>query len=254
MKKHYYDSLTSFYNDVKNTANNPQFEEERTENNPRFRGLSLSEIRRSQYSYKVGVDKLRAMKDFEFQRDEKIKYWDSFDGFDIDIDRMYSDLDFLRNERKVRKLPKTVDIFINVGENANVNYDLMLNKTYAALKIIDHLESLGVRTALYACISGIMYLPGGNDDMYVEICIKKHADNVNLGALCTAISPWFFRYWFFLWIKGRFSHVGSGIGRAQNIPLSGRQKGIFIDQGMCLLQRTANNFIESINIENISAA
>lgn len=254
MKKHYYDSLTSFYNDVKNTANNPQFEEERTENNPRFRGLSLSEIRRSQYSYKVGVEKLRAMKDFEFQRDEKIKFWDSFDGFDIDIDRMYSDLDFLRNERKVRKLPKTVDIFINVTENSKVDYDLMLNKTYAALKIIDHLETLGVRTALYACISLSAFLPSGTEDMYLEICIKQHSHDVNLGALCTAISPWFFRYWFFLWIYGHYSHIGFGIGRAQNIPLSERQKGIVIDQGMCMNLRSSNNFIDSIKLENIDAA
>lgn len=254
MKKHYYNSLSEFYADVKNTSGNYQYNEESTQDNPRFRGLSLSEIHRSKFSYKVGVEKLRTMKDFEFQRDEKIKYWDSFDGFDIDIDRMYSDLDFLRNERKVRKLPKTVDIFINVTENSKVDYDLMLNKTYAALKIIDHLETLGVRTALYACISLSAFLPSGTEDMYLEICIKQHSHDVNLGALCTAISPWFFRYWFFLWIYGHYSHIGFGIGRAQNIPLSERQKGIVIDQGMCMNLRSSNNFIDSIKLENIEAA
>lgn len=248
MKKHYYDSLTQFYDDVKNTANNPQFEEERTRNNYNFRGLPLSEILASKYSYKLGVEKLRAMQDFEFQKDVKFRFWDSFDGFDIDIDRMYSDLDFLLNERKVSKLPKTLDIFINVTENANINYDLMLNKTYAALKIIDRLESLGVRTALYACISLEAYLPSGSEDMYIEICIKQHSNDVNLGALCTAISPWFFRYWFFLWIYGHYSHVGYGIGEAHNIPLSERQKGIIIDKGMCLTTSHANTFITSLKV------
>lgn len=254
MRKHYYNSLTDFYSDVKNTINNPDFTGEQKEDNPSFRGLSLSEIIKSKYSYQFGVEKLRNFKDFEVQKDIKVRFWDQFDGFDIDIDRMYSDLDFLRNERKVRKLPKTIDIFINVTENCHISFNQMLHKTYAALKIIDHLETLGVRTALYACFSVSPKINSRyREPVYTEICVKGHADDVNLGALCTAISPWFFRYWYFLWIKGRY-RVDPGIGTSERIPTSERQKGITIDRDECLSESSALTFVEKVRITDITDA
>jgi hypothetical protein len=249
MKKHYYDSLSDFYDDIKNLVSSPRYNWRKDYDRPHFTGLSRSEILKSQYSYPFGVEKLRNLANFEIQKDIKIRYWDQFDGFDIDIDRMYSDLDFLRNERKQRKLPKTMDIFINISENCDITYSAMLNKTYAALKIIDHLETLGVRTALYACISCLPKVNGRYiEPLYIEICIKRHADDVNLGALCTAISPWFFRHWFFLWIEGRYKNLDVVIGQATTIPESEAQKGITIDNGQCLNLYMANTFISSLKI------
>lgn len=255
MKKHYYNSLSQFYDDVKNVIGSYRFDEEKTRDLSTFRGLTLSNILKSKFSYQFGVDKLRNFKDFEVQKDIKVRFWDQLDGYDIDIDRMYSDLDFLRNERKVRKLPKTMDVFINISENVNISYDQMLHKTYAALKVVDRLESLGVRTALYACISVTPKVGKRYEELlYIEICVKQHADDVNLGALCTAISPWFFRYWFFLWIQGRYRNLAPVIGHAERIPSSERQKGITIDKSDCLSHDSAQYFIENVRITDITDA
>jgi len=251
MKRHYYNSLSHFYGDIKNIIGATEFNKEAKQEDRKFRGLYLSEIQESKYAYKLGVEKLRAYKDFEVQKDIKVKYWDQFDGHDIDIDRMQDNLDFLLNDKKIRKLPKTMDIFVNVTENSNVSYTEMLNKTYAALKIIDRLETLGVRTALFVCICVSPLVKGMyTEDVYIEICVKQHADTVNLGALCTAISPWFFRFWFILWIRGRYAGLDLSVGAARPIPSSEKQKGITIDKGNCLSTHTANNFIESIKVES----
>jgi hypothetical protein len=250
MKRHYYNSLSEFYGDVKNVIRTEKFDHEANSNDPSFKGLHISEIQESKFSYKFGVEKLRNFKDFEVEKDIKIKYWDQFDGYDIDIDRMHGNLDFLLNHKRVRKLPKTMDVFVNIAENSQTKYDQMLHKTYAALKVVDRLESLGVRTAVYACISLTpLVRKKYTEDLYMEICIKQHADTVNLGALCTAISPWFFRHWLILWMKGRYPGLDSCIGTANRIPTTDRQKGITIDKGFCLDQYTSQRFVENVKIE-----
>lgn len=248
MKKHLYNSLSEFYDDVKNHYNTDFYRYLEQRDDPGFTGLSLKQIKEYKFSYPVGVDKIRSLPDFEMQGKVKIKYWDQFDGFDIDIDRMYSDLDFLLNERKVSKLPKTMDVFINFVEPAHTDYTCMLMKAYTALKITDHLETLGVRTGLFACSVSKPRVTQGDDSPYfIEICVKQYSDPINLGALCTAISPWMSRYWEFLWAAGHYQYLSHGVGNAINFPPE--LKGIIIDTRQCHTLTAAKDFINSIQLK-----
>lgn len=255
MQKFVYNSLSEFYASVQNLVGTRRFDWEKEDDRPDFRGLLLREIKASQYAYQVGVEKFNNLPEFEVQKAEWLKFYNSFDGYDIDIDRMHDGLDFLIDRRKQRKLPKTMDVFINIAENANISYDAMLMKTYTAIKIIDHLEMLGVRTAAYCCISVRPSVDEGPrpDNILLEICLKDYADAVNIGAICTAISPWMLRYWFFMWIIGRYPHISSGLGMALSIPSSERKPdAIIIDEGQCHYKSQADTFIHNIKLENIA--
>ncbi len=248
MKKHCYNSLNHFYENVKNVVGSPDYDGYSNHDDRRWMGLSLADIRKNKYSYPMGVEKLMQFKDFELQKDVNVKYWNQFDGYDIDVDRMIENLDFLIDNRKVRKLPKAVEIYVQIGEGANVGYDAMLCKTYAAVKIIDKLESLGVRCAVYACNAfKTLVKTGKSESGYLEVCVKNHADTVNLGALCTAISPWIFRYYFILHMIGHFNNVNVDGGGAYTMAMPDDLAGIIIKAGQCHELKSANQFIESIN-------
>jgi len=248
MKRHYFNSLREFYADTANTVGSENYREKEAYDRASWVGLSRASALENKFSYPVGVEKLNKFADFAVTKDERVKYWSSDDGFEIDIDRMLEDMDFLLSTRKIRKLPKTADIYINVSENCDVGYQAMLCKSYAAIKIADKLETLGVRCAIYACAAIAIRTMDGNigDTIYVEVAVKQHADTLNLGALCTAISPWMLRRWMFLFITGHYFDVGRSIGSAIRLPSD--IKGIVIDHGMCLDQITANKFIESIKM------
>lgn len=248
MKKHYYNSLGHFYENVTNVINSEFFTRYTDNNSPDWMGLSLEKIRASKFSYPLGVEKLSHFKDFPVEKDITVKYWNQFDGYDIDVDRMMDNLDFLLDNHKRKSLPKTMDIYVNIGEHNGVDYEDMLCKTYAAIKVIDRLETLGVRCAVYACnaFKTVCYATKNEELGYLEICIKQHADTLNLGALCTAISPWIFRYWFLLHTIGRFPDLTEGCSRRAPMPTD--LKGIIIESGSCLNMQTANKFIEAIKL------
>lgn len=248
MKKHCYKSLGAFYADVKNEIKSWQFDYFVNNNNAKWIGLSLKEIMENKYSYPIGIEKLSHFKDIEIEKDINVKYWNQFDGYDIDIDRMMNNLDFLVDSHKKRLLPKSMDIYINIAEGYTVDYEHMLCKTYAAIKIIDRLETLGVRCAVYACAGGITHChtKSNAQDFYIEVCVKNYSDALNLGVLCTAISPWFFRHWIIMFIHGRYRDLKDGTAYCKRIP--SENKGIIIETGKCLNKYEANSFIESIKV------
>jgi hypothetical protein len=248
MRKHYYNSLGEFYADISNALNNPIYKDTADKDKPGFRGLSLTQIKNSKYSYPIGVEKLSQFKDFKVEKDVTVKFYNQFDGYDIDIDRMMDGLDFLVDTHKKRLLPKTADVYINIGEGGNVDYEMLLCKTYAAITVIDKLEVLGVRCAVYACASfGTNTYPGKlSEEGYLEICIKSHSDTLNLGALCTAISPWMLRYWIFMFIIGKYPGIVEGIAFSLKMPSD--ITGIIIETTNCLTKESSNQFIESIKL------
>ena len=255
MKKYRYNSLTAFYRAAETCTEicDPQkfdyYKDQRDASY--FTGLSRADILQYKMSYPLGVEKLRHLADFEVEKDTKVRYYDSFDGYDINIDRMMEGLDFLINDKKVRKLPKTMDIFVNVSENGSIDYEAMLNKTYTALKVIDHLETLGVRTALFACISGKTKHNGREKSkpFYIEVNVKNYADSVNLGALCTAISPWFLRHWGFLFLTGHYKNLSDGLGHSVDLPFTEiPRNAITIDNRQCHTQSEANHFISNLKL------
>lgn len=249
MKKHCYNSLSDFYADVKNVVKAPMFDYYNRYEQKSWIGLSNDEIKQSLYSYSVGVEKLSHFSEVKVEKDIRIKYWNQFDGFDIDVDRMYDNLDFLLDTRRQRKLPKTIDIYVNIIESWKIGYNQMLIKAYAALSIIDKLETLGVRCAVYAC-SAFNPKVGKNKFLpteYLEVCIKNYHDPVNIGALCTAISPWMFRHHMILWTIGHIPNIDlNGVSQPERLP-SGLT-GIIIEKRQCLDLNEANQFIQNIKV------
>ena len=250
MKRHCYSSLSNFYDNVKNVVGTKAFHIYEANDDPKWMGLSLSDIHKFKFSYPLGVERLSHFKDFEIQKDINVKFYNQFDGYDIDIDRMMDNLDFLLDTRKKRLLPKAVDIYIQIGEPSLVGYSEMLCKTYAAIKIIDKLETHNVRCAVYACNSfrTICKNRKNEQDGYLEVCIKNHADTINLGAICTAISPWVFRHFFLLHLIGHFPDVDIHNGCSYTYPMPSDLSGIIIRAGQCHEIESANKFIETIKL------
>ncbi|HAH24971.1 MAG TPA: hypothetical protein DCL77_14655 [Prolixibacteraceae bacterium] len=250
MKKHLFNSLTDFYAAIVNKVNAPDYQRLEVYDDPEWKGLSLYEIKKSKFSYPLGIQELAKFKDIEVEKAMNVKFWNQFDGFDIDVDRMYENMDFLLDTRKVKKLPKAIDIYVNIGEHCGIEYKDMMCKTYVAVKIIDRLESLGVRCAVYACSSSYIKFHSGEYSKkanYVEVCIKNHNEALNIGAICTAISPWMFRQWILLYIMGNCNGVSiNGISRTAPLPTD--LKGIIINTGSCLTTHSANNFIQSVKV------
>jgi hypothetical protein len=247
MKKHFFKSLAEFYPEIINVSGNRFYNSSLSENNPSWYGLSLEKIKEHKFSYPMGVEKLSHFKDFEVQKDTNVKFWNQYDGFDIDVERMMDNLDFLLDNHKKKSLPKTMDIYINTSESAAITYDQMLCKTYATIKIIDRMEALGVRCAVYSCASLLTSsMNYNNENVYLEICIKNYSDTLNIGAICTAISPWFFRYWMLLYIQGRYANLNYSVGIPKKMPSD--INGVIIETGACYDKNAANNFIESIKL------
>lgn len=251
MKKRVFNNLSDFYKDITNDTNAFEFNYFKEKNRKDFYGISMEDIEKYKHSYPTGVAMLKHLKDFKVEKYERIKYYNSFDGFDIDVDRMY-DGDFLIDNKKKRKLPKVIDVFVNISENANVDYSEMLQKTYATLKVVDHLESLGVRVGVFCCMALRKKYKSGHyakNTTLIEISVKKPEDSVNLGALCTSISPWFFRYHGFQYLRGKEEKLASTIGYGVEIPRSEIPKNaIVIETGQCLNEYESNNFIENIKV------
>lgn len=72
----------------------------------------------------------------------------------------------------------------------------MLNKAYTAMQIVDLLENLGYRVAVYSCDSTLdssgTYKGESNVRYEVYVCLKRHEDSLNRGLILNGISPWFF--------------------------------------------------------------
>lgn len=252
MKRHCFSSLREFYADCEiNRTQSIEWKAQKIRDKVSFIGLSYPDVLKYKFSYPIGVEKLRHFKEVNIEKDTRIKLYNQFDGYDINIDRMYENLDFLIDERRVKNRPKTIDIYINIGEAFTVDYDNMLNKTYAATKIVDYLETMGVRCAVYAVIS---FKPIYSKRTYgkqeiIEICLKNHADTLNMGAVCAGISPWMLRYWGILWIAGncKGSKIKCGAAIACTIP-DEEKTGIVIDTQQCLNIADANKLIENIKV------
>lgn len=260
MKKHCFDSLTAFYNDITNDTKSRRFPAIEKNSDKKQVGLNLTELKKYKTGYPTGVLMLSHLKDFEYKGAENVKYFSSIDGYDIDIERMYEGRNFLLDKHKRHNLPKAIDLYINVAESMYVKYKSMLQKTYAALKIVDQLESIGVRVAVYSCmtfapIKRVYGKKKGEIDVtdarQIEVCIKDYADPVNLGALCTAISPWFLRHWCILWMHGKIPNLHGDSGVPRFFDKSGiGENSIVIETGSCLTTDGANKFIDNLNLNS----
>jgi hypothetical protein len=222
-----------------------------------FRGLSIQEIKDTVYGYAKGVDELVKLTGIEtITGGSKFVYkWDEYDGDDMSMERYYEGMPSMRKRYRTsgNNTGRFVDIYVNICENAGTNYEDMLWKTYASVKIIDELESMGIRTSLYAATksnnSGVIKHEGGTRQVkseYVEVKVKDYNSPVNLGLFCSVLSPWFFRYWFFAHTMAKYSAYDS-LGSADKIGKKGEQGSIYIDNRECLSQKSAEEKIKSVS-------
>lgn len=262
MKKIRFDSLEQFYEDCTNKVRSSDFDRYNDWISPSWMGLGHSDIMKHKFSYPFGVEKIREYQSLRVEAPRKIKYYNQFDGYDINIDRMMDNLDFLIDDIKRKRAPKCVDIYVNLSESSGITYDQMVNKTWAAISIIDNLENQGIRCAVYAVACKRPMIKGRkvedcardrSQDYMLEICLKRHNDTLNLGAICTGISPWLFRYWTILWSLGNVkgTDLDNGCSWPMQIPRNMVDtNSIVIDKGECFTQNDADQFVKEIQETN----
>lgn len=116
----------------------------------------------------------------------------------MNYDRLLEGFPAMRKRVKTHGIGsgRLINVYVVISENCNIGYKEMLNKAYTAIQIVDMLENMGYRVAIYACDStrdaygswreetGVIY--------EVRVCLKKHEDSMNKGLILNGISPWFF--------------------------------------------------------------
>lgn len=208
-----------------------------------FTGLPLSEILKHKYSYTEGLDKLKEIEGDVNTGGNSRKYvWNDFDGDDMSYDRYIEGLPCMRKRIRTCGIGsgKIVTVHINISEFGNTSYNDMLNKAYTAIQIVDFLENLGYRVGVnvYDATGNLGHTSEkrGNqliEYIKVEIPLKQPEEPLNKALLLTAISPWFERYWMFLYHKAKFNCYHS-MGKAVDERLPDTMTDIYIKQGECL--------------------
>jgi len=223
------------------------------EENKEFKGLSLEEINKSKYSYKKGLDKLEDIKININVGGSKHKYkYDEFDGDDMNYDRMLEG--FPPMLKRIRNIGigsgKLINIFVIISENCTISSEAMLIKALTSIKIIDILENLGYRVAVYACDytqdNNGSYKNERGVKYTLKVCLKKHEDSLNKGLILTGISPWFFRHYMFAHQSGHYK-TGWGLGSSIKCTEKQTKENIIINHGECLTEKDAEEKIKTIS-------
>lgn len=250
-----YDSLQDFYDDAlvpTPEGNKQDLEEHLQRDESNFRGMSLNEIQKNKYCYKKGLDSLKELElNINVGGSRRHFIYDEFDGDDLNYDRLLEGFPAMRKRVKTHGIGsgRLVNVYVVISENCCIGANEMLNKAYTAMQIVDMLENMGYRVAVYACDStldtsgkwrnktGIRY--------EVRICLKRHEDSLNKGLILNGISPWFFRYFIFAHQKGHYKN-GPGMGRATTMNLEQTKENIIINCGECLCKDAADRKIKEI--------
>ena len=220
-----------------------------------FTGLPLNEILKCKYSYAQGLDKLKEIEgDINIGGNSHKYVWNDFDGDDMSYDRYIEGLPCMHKRIRTCGIGsgKIVTIHINISEFSNTKYTDMLNKAYTAIQIIDFLENLGYRVGVnvYDATERLGYTSERKgkqaiEYVKVEIPLKQPEEPLNKALLLTAISPWFERYWIFLYHNAKFN-CSYGMGRATDERLPDTMTDIYIKQGECLNKTDAELRIKQI--------
>lgn len=250
-----YDNLQDFYDDA--VISTPEGDKVDLKDHIQkdeydFRGMSLEEIQKSKYCYKKGLDSLKKLELNINVGGSKHKFtYDEFDGDDLNYDRLLEGFPAMRKRTKIHGIGsgRIINIYVVISENCNITASEMLNKACTAMQIVDMLENLGYRVAVFACDSTLDRLGKWRDETEiryeVRVCLKKHEDCLNKGLILNGISPWFFRYFMFAHQKGHYKN-GPGMGRAVPMELEQTKENIIINHGECLTKESADEKIKQI--------
>jgi hypothetical protein len=228
--------------------------------NESFRGLSNKKILEYKHGYPEGVEALSLLPELNIKKGG-VKYahkWDDNDGDDMSLERYYDGMACMRKRYKTtgdNQQGRFVEIKVKIDENCDVNYKKMLWKTYTACRIIDQLEDQGIRVKVTICMRSDIYW-SGIDVAVLDIVVKDFNQPLNISLLANVCSPWFFRYWVFMYIAKTKPLTGTGYGTANAFATSGwsgdeitdRKDLIQIDTGQCLSGDSAEEFIKALEI------
>lgn len=250
-----YYNIDDFYKDVYSPT---QFGDSRRskefldKDDPDFRGLAKDKILKSKYGY---TDGLKELKELELNvslggSSRKYKY-DEFDGDDLNYDRLLEGFPAMRKRVKTFGVGsgRLVNIYVVISENCCVSYKEMVNKAHTTIRIIDLLERMGYRTAVWACDSTDDPSGEYNNEKGIhyecKICLKRFEDSLNKPLILNGISPWFFRYFMFAHQSGHYM-AGWGLGHSVRMKIEQTKENIVINNGQCLSKESSDKKIKEI--------
>ena len=248
-------SLTDFYNKVDNRTDNnhSKYNIELCSNNKHvdFFGASYQEIMQRKYAWSEGVSKLKELTDMDRVITKQwAKKWCEDDGDEMDMERYYNGMPFLQKRVQVlgtkSRNNRIQKIMINLCEDAGITANQMLWKTYTAVKIVDELESQGIRCEI-VLFEASKNIDSSGRGLLIELPVKQASEPINTSLLCSILSPWFLRYWLFLFEYTYIKNVHPGLGKARKLnPSESDENCIIIDSGTALSKRAANDFLKGI--------
>jgi hypothetical protein len=253
MKLHYeFEDIEDFYREaliVEETGNKSMFNRIRTEDDPYFRGLNLKDIYESKYSYSAGIDKIPELDSEISVGGSKFTFkWDELDGDEMEMERAYEGMPFLK--KRTRKVGsgtgKFVEVRVSINELAYVEQEGMLNKAFTAASIVNALSAKGYSVCLK--VVGASRSPGAFkgkniDILSYSITVKRHEDPLNIGLILNCISPWFFRYWVFLFECAKVNTY-SGLGQTVRVETPKKANILVINSGECLDKESSKSYIK----------
>lgn len=212
-----------------------------------FVGMPIRKVKNElKWSWPEGAEMLSHLPELgqvENAHSGKVKTWSHYDGDTMCVERFRDDRPFLRRRQK-KRTARVQRVVISITESGIVDADDMIWKTYAAARIIDDLESQGVRCEVLAYI-GVTYK---HDVKKGFITLKRPNECLNIGSICTAISPWMLRVWGFHWIDAKYGYKPSGYGQPVEYKPDPELEEIVINRGDCLSKSSAIKFIQNLSI------
>lgn len=247
-------SLDKFYeesNIVEDTGSKSEWELCDKRDDRSWVGLSREDVEKSMYSYKEGLDKLKAIElDVPLGGSKKTYKWDDNDGDEMSLDRLYDYLPAMRKRLKSlgKGNGKFITIHTNIDENACVGFKEMLNRSYAVIQLVDFLENQGYRVAVAAYTdvkNPGKYKEQSIEFLHLEIIVKNAEEPLNKGLLLTAISPWFFRIHIFKFWNCKFK-MDWGYGSSVEVDYKDSESDIYFRVNSCLTAEASELYVKKM--------
>lgn len=220
-------------------------------NNPGWIGLSNTEINKSKYCYKEGLDKLKEIaEDFNLGGTKRYYKWDETDGDDMNYDRFLDNLPCLskRITKKGDGRGKIITIYVSIGENCNIDYKDMLKRAYTVMRLVDYLENLNYRTEIivYSDVASLgTYKGEAIKTLHTEIVLKKAQEPLIKGLILNCISPWMLRHHLFKFWSAKFI-LNCGYGHAYTPKYIDTNEKIYFRTGECLTTESCEKRLKEL--------
>ena len=224
-----------------------------------FLGATPEMVRARRYAWQEGAGQIKHLPGFSGQAEgaQFVKVWSDYDGDEMDVERYKEDLPFLsrRIKKTGSKVKRLATIRVNIGEGCNTDAADMLWKAYVASKIVDELEASGTRCEIVVeCLAMHFFTSKPADHVLTtRVKIKSHGDPLNLALMASCFAPWFLRYWLFDFWRTNFANQHrESMGRPQKSTRTSPEE-VIIDQGECLSERAAKEFLTRYNTNRKAA-